>query len=205
MLAAHWVPGYFAAALSQPKWRPEWSPLRRTILWIAAMGSAVAPDLDAIYNTLFHGSVYHSTLWTHSVFPHAVVALGWLLLAGYGRWPYLQALVGLMAVGGWSHLLLDVVSHGTPLLFPLSFLMFGAPSLRVLEGGVLAYVTDPIFLVEPLLLGLAAAHFVTCRCATGAAKRLATVVFVFGIATFTAGFLLSLPALQALVAAWPGS
>jgi hypothetical protein len=160
MLGAHLVPGYFATVKSQSRWSQEWSEPQRILLWAAAIGSTVIPDLDVIYNTLFRGFINHSVLWTHSLFPYISIGLCWWLLYRSGRWPYWQMLLGLTTVGGLSHLALDVIAHGTPLFYPLSSVMIGAAPHCVVEGGFLAYVTDPIFLLEPLLLTLAAVHWI---------------------------------------------
>lgn len=197
MLVAHLVPGYFAAVWSRPYWNLQWSRNQRVGLWIAAFGSTVAPDMDVVYNMVFRGFFGHATLWTHSIFVHLGIVLGWLLLCCIGRLPYLQMLVGLVVIGGLSHLFLDVISHSTPLFYPFSLRMIGAPSTRVLEGKLWGYLTDPIFLLEPLLLGLAAAHWtLTNRKATPRIKRIALVGLVSGIALISGAFLLLLPALQ---------
>lgn len=200
MLIAHLVPGYFAAVQSQPRWSPNWSKFQIAGLWTAALASTVAPDTDVIYNTFFRGFVNHSTLWTHSLFIHLGIVMCWWLLRRVGHWPYLQTLVGLIAIGGLSHLMLDVLSHGTPLLYPLSLHMFGAPSPRVLEGGFWAYVTDPIFLVEPFLIAIAIAHWILSRNSTLRVKKLALFCLAGGWAVFTVTFLLLLPTLQGIAA-----
>lgn len=196
MLVAHLVPGYFAAAKSQPHWKSNWNTRQRALLWIAALSSTVVPDLDVIYNALFRGFVNHSILWTHSLFVHLSVALGWWLLRRTGRWSYLQTLVGLVAVGGLSHLVLDVISHGTPLLYPISLTMFGFPPERVVEGGFWAYLTDPIFLLEPFLLILAAVHWTLRRKPTPRIRTLTLIVLTSGFVLFAVAFLLLLPMLQ---------
>jgi len=116
MLMAHVVPAYFALAVSKPEWKPEWTENRRALLVFAAYVSAVWPDADAIYNTLFREMYFrHSILWAHCLIPHLCICLTWLVLRCYKRLPYLQILVGLIAFGGLSHLALDVIAHGTPL------------------------------------------------------------------------------------------
>jgi hypothetical protein len=160
MLIAHVVPGYFAACLSKPYWNPKWSRWQRRGLWTVAIGSTIAPDIDVIYNIVWRGFAGHSTLWTHSLLPHLAMVLAWYILRRIGRWPFLQMLVGLAAVGALSHLALDVIAHSTPLLYPISLTMFGNPPQRVLEGGLWAYLTDPIFLIEPFLVGGAVAHWI---------------------------------------------
>jgi hypothetical protein len=76
-----------------------------------------------------------------------------------GRWPYGQTLAGLAAIGGLSHLALNVFVHGTPLLYPFSMEMFDVVATRVVQGDIRAYVTAPIFLCEPLALTLVALHW----------------------------------------------
>jgi hypothetical protein len=196
MLVAHLVPGYFAASKSQHSWKSEWSKPRRMLLWVAALCSTFAPDLDVIYNTFVRGFINHSTLWTHSLFVHGSVGLCWWVLRRFGRLPYLQTFTGLVAIGGISHLVLDVISHGTPLLYPLSMQMFGGPSSRVVEGGFWAYITDPIFLAEPILLALAAAHWISHQQFTFRSRRLALVGLATALAIFVIAFLLFLPMLQ---------
>ena len=200
MLVAHLVPGYFAAVKSQPRWKSEWNTGQRALLWAAALGSTIVPDLDVIYNAVFRSFVNHSTLWTHSLFVHLSVALGWWLLRYVGRWPYLQTLVGLVAVGGLSHLALDVISHGTPLLYPVLLVMFGFPPERVVVGGFWAYLTDPIFLLEPFLLTLAAVHWTLSQKPTRRVRALTLIVLTVGLVLFTVAFLLLLPALQSAAA-----
>ncbi len=102
---------YFAVMASQPHWRAGWSKEQRVMLWVVAFCSTFAPDLDVIYNWLFRGFFNHSVLWTHSIFLHLGICLCWWLLRRSGRWPYVQVLLGLAAIGGLSHLALDVVSH----------------------------------------------------------------------------------------------
>jgi uncharacterized membrane protein len=155
------------------------------------------PDLDVIYNALFRGFFNHSTLWTHSLFPYLGLLFVWWLLRRIGRWPYLQTMIGLLTLGGLSHLVLDVVSHSTPLLYPFSLQMFGAPSSRVLEGGLWAYLTDPIFLMEPFLITLAVGHWIAQhRKVTPKLKKIMLIGLVSGLAVFTLAFLLLLPILQ---------
>jgi membrane-bound metal-dependent hydrolase YbcI (DUF457 family) len=199
LLAAHLVPGYFAAVASQSQWQLAWNKKQRSILWVAALASTVIPDSDVIYNWLFRGFFHHSTLWTHSLFVHLGIGLCWWSLRRIRRWPYLQMLMGLVALGGLSHLVLDVVSHSTPLFYPLSLYMVGAPSTRVLEGGVLGYMTDPIFLSEPLFLAVAIAHWIVSRKPTPRVTKLVLCGLFAGLVIFSGTFLLLLPTLQRLI------
>lgn len=156
MLLAHIVPGYFAARLTHSLWDEGWTKQQRTGLWIAAITSTIAPDADVVYNSLFRGFTNHSVLWTHSLFPHFVIAILWLIMPNGKRWSYLRTLVMLVAIGGVSHLVLDVIVHGTPLVYPFSSYMVGWPPQQVIDGGLWGYLTHPIFLLEPLLLSAAA-------------------------------------------------
>lgn len=157
MLIAHLVPGYLAAATLESD--SEWSITQHRLIWATALGSTVLPDADVIYNAMFRGFVNHSILWTHSLFVYVGIGLLWWLLRRADRWPYGRVLFGLVAVGGLSHLALDMIAHNTPLLYPLSIRMFGIAPTRVVEGGIRAYLTDPIFLFEPLLFLFAFAHW----------------------------------------------
>jgi hypothetical protein len=120
----------------------------------------------------------------------------WLTLHNLKRWPYLETAVGLMTFGGLSHLLLDVVVHGTPLLYPVSMMMFGIAPARVVEGGFWAYVTDPIFLLEPLLIGVAIMHWVHLQNIGPQFKRLMLATTISGLVLFMVAFVLLLPNLQ---------
>ncbi|HML24669.1 MAG TPA: metal-dependent hydrolase [Aggregatilinea sp.] len=157
MLAAHLVPGYLAASSVKPS--PGWSIAQRRLLWSVALTSTVAPDADVVYNALFRGFVNHSTLWTHSLFVYVGIGLVWWLLRRADVQPYGRALIGLIAVGGLSHLALDAIAHNTPLLYPLSTHMFGIAPAQVAEGTIKDYVTDPVFVLEPLLLLFAFVHW----------------------------------------------
>ncbi|MGH8529275.1 MAG: metal-dependent hydrolase [Nevskiales bacterium] len=175
MLIAHLVPGYFAAVVSQPSWNPKWSRTQRASLWLAALGATAAPDLDVIYNLLLRGFFGHSVLWTHSVFVHLPLVLAWFVMGRTRSWPYLRTMTGLIAAGGISHLLLDALSHGTPLFYPLSRELIGVTLERIRIGGVIAYLTHPAYLVEALLITLAAGHWDSTR---GTAARYARSTFL---------------------------
>jgi membrane-bound metal-dependent hydrolase YbcI (DUF457 family) len=201
MLAAHLVPGYFAAVKLQTRWHPEWSRNRRAVLWGVALFSTVAPDLDVIYNGLFRGFFNHSTLWTHSVLVHGTIALCWLILNRIRRWKYLEMLAGLIAIGGCSHLLLDTIVHGVTWLYSFSMRVFVAPfAVRVLEGGVLAYITDPIFLAEPGLIILALTHWISQRNIAPRFKNAILLGLFGGFTVFAITFLMCVPTLQNIVA-----
>ncbi len=198
MLVAHLVPGYFAGVKSALTWSPTWNRRRRVLLWTAALASTIAPDVDVIYNALFRGFMNHSTLWTHSIFVHLIIVFVWWLMWRTGCWPYGQTLLGLIAIGGLSHLCLDVVSHSTPLLYPLSLHMIGVAPARVLKGGFWAYITDPIFLAEPVLLAFAMGHWIFGQAASSRIKQMALSGLIMGLIIFITLFLSFLPTLQAL-------
>lgn len=196
MLLAHIVPGYFAGYYSKPYWQSNWNKQQYNALWLTAIGSTIAPDADVIYNIIGRGFANHSLLWTHSIFVHGGIGLAWYGLYRIKRWPFVQMLVGLIALGGLSHLLLDVISHGTPLFYPFSLLVFGWPPQRVVEGGLWAYLTDPIFLFEPFLLGTAVIHWVWHNVALKQVRALSITVIIGFLMLFIAGYLYSLPSLQ---------
>ncbi len=198
MLLAHLVPGYFAATRSQSGWKPEWSKAQRRLLWGAALVSTFAPDFDVIYNLLLRGFFNHSLLWTHSLFPHLGVGLIWLSLRITGRWPYLQTLTGLVTIGGLSHLLLDLIVHGTPVFYPFSLWMVTTPSMRIVEGGWRGYLTDPLFLIEPLLLALAAGHWIWRHDLSRRMKTVLLIALMNLVIGFFVLFLMLLPELQRL-------
>jgi hypothetical protein len=195
LLLAHLVPGYFAAVGTQPHWNAEWTRLQRRGLWAAALVSSFAPDFDVIYNTLFRGFVNHSFLWIHSIFLHGSIALAWWVAHRSKRFHYLAMLLGLIAFGGLSHLFLDVISHGTPLFYPLDMTVIGAPSTRVVLGGVRGYLTDPIFLLEPLLIATALAHWAYTHLRAHV-RLLALIVVINGTVVFVAVYVALLPILQ---------
>ena len=200
MLLAHLVPGYFAASVSRPTWDTNWTPSQRALRWAAALGSTVVPDLDVAYNALFRGFFNHSTLWTHSAFVYLGIGLVWLMLYVAHRGSYVRTLAGLAALGGLSHLTLNVVAHSTPLLYPASMVVRGVAPARVVEGGVWAYLTDPIFVLEPLLLGVAIVHWALRQPIAPRARKLVVATALCGMLLFVGCFVAVVPALQGAVA-----
>lgn len=200
MLVAHLVPGYFTAVKTQQICGSEWNTAQKTLAWSVALGSTIAPDLDVVYNVLFCGFFNHSTLWTHSVFVYLGFGLLWLVWRKSKRFVYFGTLMGLVAVGGLSHLVLDIIAHGTPILYPVSMMIFGIAPQRVIDGGVWAYLTDPIFLLEPLLIGVAVCHWIGHRESLSAKTRgLLSIVVLCGILAFALAFAAFLPMLQRAV------
>lgn len=196
MLLAHLVPGYFAAALTEPHWDPSWDRTRRLALWGIALGATVIPDLDVVYNTFFRGFINHSTLWTHSILVYGVISMLWFALYIFKRAYYSQLVVGFIAIGGLSHLVLDILSHGTPLFYPASMWFVGIAPRRVIVGGFWAYITDPTFLLEPTLIALALAHFIWHRKFPRPVRVAGMVAVAVSWLAFTIVFLVRLPELQ---------
>lgn len=163
LLVSDLVPGYVAVMRSHAHWKPEWSQKQRAALWISALGSTAAPDLHVMYNTVFQGFCGHTILLTYNVLHYVGLALIWWLLRRTGRVPYVRTMTGLIAAGGLSHVFLNVVAHGTSLLYSPSMHGFGSSWLRMLERGLIPYLKDPVFLLEPFLIGLAVARWLTRR------------------------------------------
>ncbi len=203
MLAAHLVPGYFAAVKSQPNWPIEWNRNKRIVLWTVALASTYLPDADLFYNGLLRRRLVHSIPWTDSLFVYLGIGVIWLTIRQIGRWPYAQTLVGLVTFDALSHLFLDMISHGTALLYPFSTQIIGFPwSSRVLGHGMTAYITDPIFLLEVLLITAAIAHWITTWDAATTFKKAALSVLASGFVLFNVAFLVFLPTLQNIAAAY---
>lgn len=199
MLIAHLVPGYFVGTMTQSRWKPEWSHVQRILLWSVALGSSVAPDVDVMYNILFRGFFGHTTLWTHSLFVYGGIGLVWFLLHLSKRWTYLKMLIGFMVLGGLSHVVLDMIAHGTPIFYPISMKAFGIPPQRVVQGGVLAYVTDPIVLCEPFLLSVAMLHWTYHRKTSSRSKKILVITIIGGLLMVTLAFIGLLPSVQSIV------
>jgi hypothetical protein len=102
----------------------------------------------------------------------------------------------LLGIGWGSHLVLDMVVHRTPLFYPLSDVMMGYAPARVYEGGLFYYLTDPIFLLEPLLFAVAACHWLVVHTEKGKRRVLGLVGIVSAFMLGSLAFLLALPMLQ---------
>jgi hypothetical protein len=143
MMLGHLAPFGPIAAAVERRWRPEWPPWTRMLLWAAALAGCVFPDLDIIANILFNGVWRHLYYLPHSLLPYLpVLALGWLLVRRQRA-----RLVGLTLLTFWasvlSHLLLDAVSHGTVLLYPLWRGPVGWTYPRISGHFLLDYVRSP--------------------------------------------------------------
>lgn len=196
MLLAHVVPGYFVATTTTTAL--EWHPWQRRALWVAAVGSTVAPDTDVIYNALFRGFVNHSTLYTHSLFVHCIPACFALIFCFLGR-KFLAALCLVIMLGGMSHLLLDVIAHNTPLFYPLSTRMIGDAPLYITGGGLRHYMTHPLFLLEPFLLLLMAIHWIRSRAWPPPRRAALTLMLIGGWLLSSLAFMVMLPWLRSVI------
>ncbi len=196
MLFAHIVPGYFAGAIGISRRQSEWTPTQRITLWAAALGGSVAPDFGAVYNIVFHGTYDHCTLWTHSIFVYLGIGLLWFALHESRQARFLEVMVGLVAIGGLSHLVLDIVAHGTRIFYPISMATVGIPCEYLARGSGWAYVTSPLFLLEPILLTLAFIHWVHGLNLTAETRRIILSVVMGGLLLFSVAFVLLAPFLQ---------
>lgn len=89
------------------------------------------------------------------VFPYIDLLLVRRLLRCFGLWPYLQTMLGLAALGGLSHVALDLMAHGTPLFYPLTMLGAGPPPPT--DTGITRvwnYIRRPVSLLEGLMLAV---------------------------------------------------
>ncbi|MFZ1770922.1 MAG: hypothetical protein WAU00_17075 [Caldilinea sp.] len=201
MLLTHLVPGYFLAQSAQTRYPTEVRRWRRGLMWATAFTFTVLPDSDVIYNIVWRGFANHSWLWAHSLFGYlGLLALG-MGLRGLRRLPFCSLLLMLAGGAGLSHLLLDVIAHGTPLFYPFSRAMIGFPPPRVVEGGLWAYLTDPIFLLEPLLFGLAALHWLVRKAMPRRRKRIALATLSIMLLLVFISYWAWLPVLQNWAAA----
>jgi hypothetical protein len=96
-------------------------------------------------------------------------------------------------------LTLDVIAHGTPLLYPASMRVVGVAPVRVVGGGIWAYLTDPIFLLEPLFLGATSVHWILGRRMASYVQRLVLAMTMCVLLLSTGVFASLLPVLQGLL------
>lgn len=75
-------------------------------------------------------------------------------------------------------------------------LWIGEAPQRVLQGGFWYYITDPIFLLEPLLFMLTGIHWAFSSGFSIRTRIIVAVVFINIFITFTSAFLITLPMLQ---------
>jgi hypothetical protein len=199
MVFAHVVPGYFAAAKVTRGAATDWSRNQRIAIWVVALGATVLPDLDVMYNAFFRGFINHSTFWTHSVFVYLGIGMVAAILWFGFRWKFAAVLVGLIAFEGVGHIFLDVISHGSMLFYPVSVDFLGTAPRRVIVGGFWAYITDPIFLLEPFLIAIMLLHCIVTSHFSRNTKRVLIGATLGTLCAFVAGFLVFLPELQGAV------
>ncbi len=155
MLIGHLAPVAPIAVAVERRWRPEWPAWTRVLPWVAALAGSVFPDLDVIANVLLAGRVHHLYYLPHSVLPYLpLLALGWLL----DRWRGTRLagrVVLTFGIGVLAHLLLDTVSHGTLLFYPLSWQVWGWTFPPVGETMLISYLRSRNFWLEPGVLVVA--------------------------------------------------
>jgi hypothetical protein len=156
MLIGHLAPVGPIAAAVERRWNPEWPSWTRKLPWAAALAGCVLPDLDVIVNTLFNGVLHHLYYLPHSIFPYLPVLILGVLLVRLHRTRLAGWTVLAFGVGVLSHLLLDAVSHGTVLLYPLWDGLVGWTFPRTDERILVSYFHSPHFWLEPAVI-LAAA------------------------------------------------
>ena len=188
MMLGHLAPFGPIAAAAERRWQPEWPCWTRTLPWAAALASCVFPDLDIITNILFNGAWQHLYYLPHSVLPYLPVLVLGCLLTHWRRTRLAGLTVLAFGMSVLSHLLLDVVSHGTVLFYPLWSGVVGwtFPS-RAGESVMMAYSHSPNVLLELGVLVTAGAWWL---------KRYARVwrkARLTGEAKITLGYLSALP------------
>jgi hypothetical protein len=152
MLVGHLVPVGPIAAAVERRWDSEWPRWTRALPWAAALTGCIFPDCGIIANALFNKAFHHLYYLPHSLFPYLpVLLIGWLLVRRERT-----RLLGLTARAFWmgvlSHLLLDAVSHGTVLFYPLWNGVVGW-SFPHTHGHILrSYFHSPNFWLEPVAL-----------------------------------------------------
>lgn len=155
MMLGHLTPFGLIAAAAERHWQPAWPRWTRALPWTAALAGCIFPDLDIVANILLNGVAMHLYCLPHSVLPYLpLLALG-CLLAHRQRTRLAGLTVLIFGLSVLSHLLLDVVSHGTMLFYPLWNGVVGwTYPPRAGESMMMAYFRAPNFLLE---LGVLAA------------------------------------------------
>jgi len=126
---------------------------------------------------LSHAWHYLRTQWRRGVGLNVSQIDDLLFVGGQFRarqWPALRAL-GIRAV-----LSLQAEREDT---------FHGSPPDRVVQGGLQGYLTDPIFLLEPLLIGLVALHWTSQRLLSTWTRMTVFTVIIGGFVAFSALFL----------------
>jgi len=189
MLIGHLAPFGPIAAAAERRWRPEWPRWTRALPWAAALTGCVFPDLDIVANILLNGNFWHVYYLPHSLFLYLpVLVVGWLLT----RWRCTR-LAGLtvlaFGIGVLSHLLLDAVSHGTVLFYPLWNGLVGWTFPDTGKPILLAYLHSLNFWLEPAALVAAMiwwlARYAHIRAVAKGGKRVAGWNVGMGVVTRT--------------------
>jgi hypothetical protein len=156
MLIGHLAPIGPIAAEIERHWRPEWPRWTCKLPWVAALAGCVFPDFDVIANTLFNGVMHHLYYFPHSILSYLPVLILGILLVRWRRTQLMGWMVLTFVLGVFSHLLLDVVSHGTVLFYPLWNGLVGWTFPRTDERILVSYFNSPNFWLEPLVIFAAA-------------------------------------------------
>lgn len=156
MLIGHLAPVGPIAFAVERRWRPEWPRWTRKLPWAAALAGCVFPDFDVIVNTLFNGVLHHLYYLPHSIFPYLPVLFFGILLIRWRRTRLAGYTVLAFSLGALSHLLLDVISHGTVLFYPLWNGLVGWTFPRLDERVFVSYLHSPNFWLEPFVIFVAA-------------------------------------------------
>ena len=155
MTIGHLAPVALIAAMVEQRWRSEWPRWTHTLPWVATLAGCVFPDLDIISNILLNGISRHLYYFPHSLLTYLpVLALGWLLL----RWQRSRCIgLTVMAFGGGvlSHLLLDAISHGILLFYPLWNQVVGWTFPYTSESVLLIYLYSPWLELATVVAALA--------------------------------------------------
>jgi hypothetical protein len=162
MLVGHLAPVGPIAAAVERRWDSEWPRWTRVLPWGIVLAGCVFPDCDIIANVLFNNTLHHLYYLPHSLFPYLpVLLIGWLL-ARHERTRLLSLTALAFWMGVFSHLLLDTVSHGTVLFYPLWDGVVGWSFLHT-HGHVLhSYLHSPNFWLEPGALFVAVLWWLRC-------------------------------------------
>ena len=156
MLVGHLAPIGPIAAATVRRWDPKWPYWTRLLPWVGAATGCVFPDLDIISNVLLHGLWLHLYYLSHSMLPYLPLLLLGLMLLRFSCTRAAGLTVMAFLAGVMSHLLLDAVSHGTVLFYPLWNGMVGWTFPRTGSHVLRSYLQSPNFWLEPGVL-LAAA------------------------------------------------
>lgn len=173
MLIGHLAPIGPIAATVERHWKPDWPRWARALPWAAALAGSVFPDLDVMVNILLTGTVHHLYYWPHSILLYLpLLALG-LAFVCWRRTRLAGALVLTFGGSVVTHLLLDTISHGTLLFYPLSWRVVGWTFPPAGETMLVSYLRSPNFWLEPGVIGLVVVWWLRRGvCARGRGRRI---------------------------------